>query len=397
VAVAVARPQTATGAVTAARGFVAGAVHAGIRKAKLDLAVVRSTEPAVGAGMFTANRVQAAPVLVSKAHLSRSQPQAVVINSGVANAATGKQGELDALATVAEAAALLGLDPEQVLVLSTGVIGVKLPMPKLLAGLAQIELSPGGGAEAAEAILTTDTSAKEAVVERTGFTVGGMAKGAGMIHPHLATMLAVVTTDYTLEAGEAHGFLRRAVDETFNRISVDGECSTNDAVILLANGASGVARTPASDREFATALAEVCADLSQQIVADGEGATVLLEIEVSGAATPGEAHAVAKRIATSPLVKTAAFGRDPNWGRILAAAGSAFVAGGFAQLDVDRVTLRMNGVTLFAGGEPIDAEVPLESAVCRIELDLGLGTGSAAYLASDLTYDYVRINAEYTT
>jgi glutamate N-acetyltransferase/amino-acid N-acetyltransferase len=277
------------------------------------------------------------------------------------------------------------------------VIGVKLPMPKLLAGLAQIELSPGGGAEAAEAILTTDTSAKEAVVERTGFTVGGMAKGAGMIHPHLATMLAVVTTDYTLEAGEAHGFLRRAVDETFNRISVDGECSTNDAVILLANGASGVARTPASDREFATALAEVCADLSQQIVADGEGATVLLEIEVSGAATPGEAHAVAKRIATSPLVKTAAFGRDPNWGRILAAAGSAFVAGGFAQLDVDRVTLRMNGVTLFAGGEPIDAEVPLESAVCRIELDLGLGTGSAAYLASDLTYDYVRINAEYTT
>jgi glutamate N-acetyltransferase / amino-acid N-acetyltransferase len=396
-AVAVERKNVVTGAVTASKGFVAGAVHAGIRKSKLDLAVVRSTEPAVGAAMWTANRVQAAPVLVSKAHLERAEPQAVVINSGVANAATGEQGKLDALATAAEVGSLFGLDAEQVLVLSTGVIGVKLPMPKLLAGLAQIELSPGGGAEAAEAILTTDTSAKEAVVERTGFTVGGMAKGAGMIHPHLATMLAVVTTDYTLEAGEAHGFLRRAVDETFNRISVDGECSTNDAVILLANGASGVARTPASDREFATALAEVCADLSQQIVADGEGATVLLEIEVSGAATPGEAHAVAKRIATSPLVKTAAFGRDPNWGRILAAAGSAFVAGGFAQLDVDRVTLRMNGVTLFAGGEPIDAEVPLESAVCRIELDLGLGTGSAAYLASDLTYDYVRINAEYTT
>jgi glutamate N-acetyltransferase/amino-acid N-acetyltransferase len=383
--------------VTAARGFTAGAVHAGIRKAKLDLAVVRSTGPAVGAGMFTANRVQAAPVLVSKAHLARAEPQAVVINSGVANAATGRQGELDALATAAESAALLGLDAEQVLVLSTGVIGARLPMPKLLAGLAQIDLAAEGGASAAQAILTTDTYAKEAVARRGAFTVGGMAKGAGMIHPHLATMLAVVTTDYPLAPGEAHGFLRRAVGQSFNRISVDGECSTNDAVILLANGASGIERTPAADREFAAALGEVCADLAQQIVADGEGATVLLEIQVTGAVTPGEAHAIAKRIATSPLVKTAAFGRDPNWGRILAAAGSAFCAGGFAQVDVDRLTLRMNGATLFAGGEPTGAEVPLDSAVCRIDLDLGLGAASAGYLASDLTYDYVRINAEYTT
>jgi glutamate N-acetyltransferase / amino-acid N-acetyltransferase len=396
-AVAVARPQTAAGAVTAARGFAAGAVHAGIRKSRLDLAVVRSTLPAVGAGMFTANQVQAAPVVVSKAHLANSAPQAVVINSGVANAATGKQGELDALATAAETAALLGIDPEQVLVLSTGVIGTKLPMPKLIAGLRQIELSPDGGGDAAEAILTTDTYAKESVVQGDGFTVGGMAKGAGMIHPHLATMLAVVTTDYPLEAGEAHGFLKRAVGESFNRISVDGECSTNDAVILLANGAGGIERSAATDREFTAALGEVCADLAQQIVADGEGATVLLEIQVTGAATPGEAHAIAKRIATSPLVKTAAFGRDPNWGRILAAAGSAFCAGGFALLDVDRVALSMNGVTLFADGEPTEAAVPLEGAVCRIDLDLGLGSGSAAYLASDLTYDYVKINAEYTT
>ena len=223
-------------------------------------------------------------------------------------------------------------------------IGAKLPMDRLLAGLNEIELSPEGGAEAAEAILTTDTSAKEAVVSRRGFTVGGMAKGAGMIHPRLATMLAVVTTDYPLGADEARGFLKRAVNESFNRISVDGECSTNDAVILLANGASGVERTPATDREFAAALSEVCADLSRQIVVDGEGATVLLEIEVSGAATPGEANAIAQRIATSPLVKTAAFGRDPNWGRVLAAAGSAFCAGGFAQVDVERLTLRMNGV-----------------------------------------------------
>ena len=283
------------------------------------------------------------------------------------------------------------------LILSTGVIGARLPMPKLLAGLARIELSPDGGAAAAEAILTTDTAAKEAVVRRGGFTVGGMAKGAGMIHPNLATMLAVVTTDYPLEAGEAHGFLKRAVGQSFNRISVDGECSTNDAVILLANGASEVERTVATDREFAAALGEVCASLARQIVEDGEGATVLLEIEVTGAATPGEAHAIAKRIATSPLVKTAAFGRDPNWGRILAAAGSAFCAGGFAQVDVDLLTLRMNGVELFAGGEPTGADVPLDGAVCKIELDLGLGSATAAYLASDLTYDYVRINAEYTT
>jgi glutamate N-acetyltransferase/amino-acid N-acetyltransferase len=396
-AVAVLRQKTATGAVTAAKGFTAGAVHAGIRKAKLDLAVVRSTEPAVGAGMFTANQVKAAPVVLSQGHLSQAEPQAIVINSGIANAATGKQGDRDALATAWKAAGILELDPEQVLVLSTGVIGARLPMPKVLSGLTQIELSAEGGADAAEAILTTDTYPKEAVVRRGGFTVGGMAKGAGMIHPNLATMLAVVTTDYPLEAGEAQGFLKRAVGQSFNRISVDGECSTNDAVILLANGASGIERTPDSDREFASALGEVCADLARQIVEDGEGATVLLEIEVTGAATPGEAHAIAKRIATSPLVKTAAFGRDPNWGRILAAAGSAFCAGGFAQVDVERLTLRMNGVELFGGGEPTGAEVQLDGAVCKIDLDLGLGSGTAAYLASDLTYDYVRINAEYTT
>jgi glutamate N-acetyltransferase/amino-acid N-acetyltransferase len=396
-AVAVERTAKAAGAVTAAKGFVAGAVHAGIRKEKLDLTIVRSTVPAVGAGMFTANRVQAAPVLVSKAHLAAAEPQAVVINSGVANAATGEQGHKDALATAVRTARLLGIDPEQVLVLSTGVIGVKLPMPKLLAGLGEIELAADGGAAAAEAICTTDTYVKESVVHRGGFTVGGMAKGAGMIHPCLATMLAVVTTDYPLASGEAQAFLKRAVGTSFNRISVDGECSTNDAVLLLANGASGVARSVESDREFADALSEVCADLSRQIVMDGEGATVLLEVAVTGAASPGEADAVAKRIATSPLVKTAAFGRDPNWGRILAAAGSAFVSGGFAQLEVDTLTLQMNGVTLFAHGEPTGAEVSLDGAVCRIDLDLGLGQAEAAYLASDLTYDYVRINAEYTT
>ncbi len=385
--------------VTAAKGFVASGVHVGIRQSKLDLAIVRSTEPAVGGALWSRNRVQAACLTVNREHMALAEPQAVVVNSGVANSATGERGKLDALATAAEAGRLLDLDAEQVLVLSTGVIGAKLPMDRLLPGLDDVAeaLSEDGGSEAAEAILTTDTQAKEALVSGGGFTVGGMAKGAGMIHPNLATMLAVVTTDYPLGAEEAHGFLKRAVNESFNRISVDGECSTNDAVVLLANGASGIDRTPATDRQFAAALSEVCADLSRQIVEDGEGATVVLEVEVSGAASPGEAEAIARRIATSPLVKTAVFGRDANWGRVLSAAGSAFCAGGFARVEVDRLTLLINGVAVFADGEPTDADVPMEGAVCRIELELGLGHASAGYLASDLTYDYVRINAEYRT
>jgi glutamate N-acetyltransferase/amino-acid N-acetyltransferase len=388
-----------TGGVTAARGFEASGVHAGIRRASLDLAVVRSTVPAVGAAMFTANRMKAAPVTVSQAHLERAQPQAAVINSGVANAATGKQGEKDARATAEEAARLLDLEPEQVLVLSTGVIGVPLPMERLLAALPEAvdALDSESGGAAAEAIMTTDTHPKQSSVTRAGFTVGGMAKGAGMIHPCLATMLAVLTTDYPLEEDEARGFLRRAVDASFNRISVDGECSTNDAVVLLANGASGVRRTIDTDRAFAQSLAEVCEDLATQIVADGEGATVVLEVEVTGAATPGEANAIARRIATSPLVKTAAFGRDPNWGRILAAVGSSFVSGGFAQVDPDKLVLSMNGTKLFENGEPTGGKPELEGAVCTINVDVGLGKSDAKYLASDLTYDYVRINAEYTT
>ncbi len=380
--------------VTAPLGFVAAGVHAGIRKEKADLAVLRSTVPAVGSAMFTTNRLQAAPVVVSKAHLAEAEPQAVVINSGVANAATGIRGELDAVATAAEAGRLLGLDAEQVLVLSTGVIGALLPLEKVTAGLALAvpALSADGGADTAEAIMTTDTRPKTASVARDGFVVGGMAKGAGMIHPALATMLAVVTTDYPLEAGEADAFLRPAVEESFNRISIDGECSTNDAVVLLANGASGCARNDAS---FAAALREVCADLSAQIVADGEGATVLLEIEVAGAATAADASAIARRIATSPLVKTAAFGRDANWGRVLAAAGSAPSNGGFAQLDQRLLSLSFNGTSVFAAGAPTAHEPSLEGAVCRIELDLGLGAGAASYLSSDLSYDYVRINAEY--
>jgi glutamate N-acetyltransferase / amino-acid N-acetyltransferase len=385
--------------VTAARGFVASGVEAGIRRGGLDLAVVRSTERAVGAAMWTANRVQAAPVVVSKRHLAVAQPQAVVVNAGVANAATGERGEADAVATAEAVAKELGLDREEVVVLSTGVIGTLLPMDRVLAGVraASVTLSPDGGGAAASAILTTDSGPKVAVSSRRGFTVGGMAKGAGMIHPCLATMLAVLTTDYPLEAGEVDAFLRPAVDASFNRISVDGDCSTNDAVVLLANGASEIARDAATDAAFGEALHTVCADLSRKIVEDGEGATVLLEIDVTGAASQGEAAAVARRIATSPLVKTAAFGHDPNWGRVLAAAGSAHWNGGFARLDPDRLSVAFDGTTVFELGAPTGAAPALGGTVCRIELDLGLGDGKASYLASDLSYDYVRINAEYTT
>ena len=269
--------------VTAAKGFEASGVSAGIRRDGKDLALVRATTRATGTAMWTRNRVQAAPVVVSKAHLELAEPQAVVVNSGIANAATGARGELDALATAAEAARLLSLDVEEVLVLSTGVIGALLPLDKIRAALpeAAAALSPGGGNDAAEAILTTDTRTKQAVSAGDGFTVGGMAKGSGMIHPNLATMLAVITTDYPLEPGEAIDVLRPAVDTSFNSISVDGECSTNDAVVLLSSGAATIERTDASDTAFAHALQAVCADLAAQVVADGEGATLVAEISVT--------------------------------------------------------------------------------------------------------------------
>jgi glutamate N-acetyltransferase/amino-acid N-acetyltransferase len=386
--------------VTAAKGFVASGVHCGIRKKdRLDLSVVRSTVPATGSGMFTANRVLAAPVIVCKEHLELAQPQAVVTNSGVANAATGERGLLDARATAAEAARLLGLDMEEVLVLSTGVIGSQLPLSNVIAGVrdAVDALSDEGGTDSATAIMTTDTYAKEAVTHGSGFTVGGMAKGSGMIHPMLATMLAVLTTDYPLEPGEALDFLRPAVDTSFNAISVDGECSTNDAVILLANGASGIERTAESDEEFAACVRAVCGELAKHIVADGEGATVLAEIAVRNAASEAEARAIAERVATSPLVKTALYGHDANWGRIAAAAGSAKFNGGFAELDPDRLSIAIDAVPVLVSGRPTGDEPALTNGHCAIEIDLALGDGAATYLTTDLSYDYVKINAEYRT
>ena len=386
--------------VTAARGFVASGIAAGIRRRdRKDLAIVRSVPHAVGAAMFTRNNVQAACLQISRSHLELADPQAVVINSGVANAATGERGKIDALATAAEAARLLDLATEEVLVLSTGVIGAKLPLHKLLPGLlpAVAGLSEEGGTAAAEAIMTTDTCSKESVVTRDGFTIGGMTKGSGMIHPELATMLAVITTDYPLEPGQAIDFLRPAVEASFNSISVDGEPSTNDCVILFANGASSVSRTMVSDAAFAEALTQVCVDLARQVVADGEGITVLAEINVSGAVDDRQAKAIARRIATSPLVKTALFGHDANWGRVLMAAGSAPWNGGYATVDADRVTLRYNGTVVLDAGAPTDVEPDVSGPSCTIDLELGLGEGRAGYLTSDLSYDYVRINADYRT
>jgi glutamate N-acetyltransferase / amino-acid N-acetyltransferase len=386
--------------VTAAKGFVAGGVHCGLRKnGRRDLALVRSLVPATGTAMFTTNRFLAAPVIVSREHLAAAQPQAVVTNSGIANAATGDQGIADARATALETARLLGLEPEEVIVLSTGVIGAPLPLERVLSGVrdAALHLSHCGGATSAEAIMTTDTRPKEAIAHGTGFTVGGMAKGSGMIHPNLATMLAVITTDYPLEPGEAIEFLRPAVDTSFNAITVDGECSTNDTVVLLANGASDIERTPESDAEFALCVRKVCGELAKLIVADGEGMTVLAEIAVRGATSEAEARAIAERVATSPLVKTALHGHDANWGRIAAAAGSAKFDGGYAHLDPDKLSITIDNVQVLQNGTPTGDEPVLLNGHCAIELDLALGAGSANYLTTDLSYDYVRINADYRT
>jgi glutamate N-acetyltransferase/amino-acid N-acetyltransferase len=284
-------------------------------------------------------------------------------------------------------------------VLSTGVIGEQLPLDNVLEGVrsAALQLARSGGATAAEAIMTTDTRPKEAVARGKGFVVGGMAKGSGMIHPMMATMLAVLTTDYPLEPGEAIGFLRPAVDASFNAISVDGECSTNDTVLLLANGASRMTRTPESDVQFAQCVLEVCAALAKQIVADGEGATVLAEIVVRGAASEPQAKAIAERIATSPLVKTALFGHDANWGRIAAAAGSAKFDGGFAELDPYKLSIVIDGVAVLVDGAPTGDEPILANGRCAIDLDLAIGDGAATYLTTDLSYDYVKINADYRT
>ncbi|MCG0238605.1 MAG: bifunctional glutamate N-acetyltransferase/amino-acid acetyltransferase ArgJ [Firmicutes bacterium] len=398
------------GGVTAPRGFLAAGVSADVKGrggTKKDVALLFSQVPAAAAGVFTRNRVQAAPVILSRERVARGRLQAVVVNSGNANACTGEQGLRDAEAMAAIAAEALGIAPELVAVASTGVIGVPLPMDRIAAGIraAAAALSPEGNADAAQAILTTDTFPKEWAVQaelsggRT-VTLGGMAKGSGMIHPNMATMLAFVTTDAPVAPADLQAALRAAVDRSFNMITVDGDTSTNDMVLALANGlAGGDPIAPGTDdwAAFAAALEKLLVYLARAIARDGEGATKLLEVVVTGAADLEDARRAARAVAGSNLVKAAVFGCDPNWGRVLAALGYSG-----ATFDPARVNLWLGSVQVMAGGAP----VPFDEAAARqvlaqpevtIRADLGAGEATATAWGCDLSYDYVRINADYRT
>ena len=397
-----------SGGVTAPLGFTSAALHSGI-KAKagaLDLTIVAAEQPAAAAGLFTTNLAQAAPVLVSKEHLQRSGglARAIVVNSGCANACTGAQGMEDAARMASEVAAALGCPAEQVLVASTGVIGVNLKMEKVAAGIrtAVPALARGRGSDTAHAIMTTDPFPKERAVrvetDRGAFMVGGTAKGSGMIEPNMATMIGMLTTD----AGVAPQLLRRALIEsardTFNAITVDGECSTNDTLFAMASGRSGVVIDEAAYPLLLAAFLAVSRPLAIDIVRGGEGATKLIEVAVRDARTHDDARQVARTIANSPLVKTAVHGADPNWGRIVAAAGRSGV-----QFDVQRATVRVGGVLLFEHGLPHDDAAPraaehMKGKDVRIDVSLGTGGGVAATIwTCDLTAEYVRINGEYRT
>jgi glutamate N-acetyltransferase/amino-acid N-acetyltransferase len=395
------------GSVTAPLGFKAAGVAAGVRKSgRRDVMLLASDTTAAAAAVFTRNAVAAAPVVVSREVVADGALRAVVVNAGNANACTGAQGLLDARAMCERAAALLGVAADEVAVAQTGVIGVPLPTPIVLAGIdaAAAALTADGGAAAAEAIMTTDTFAKEAAatveVDGVVYSVGGMAKGSGMIKPDMATMLAFITTDAPLTAAAADAALRGAVSRTFNRITVDSDTSTNDSVFLLANGAAGGASIEPGTPAFAAlaeAIADVAGRLARMIVRDGEGATKLVAVTVSGAASEADAVAVAFSIADSPLFKTAIFGRDANWGRVAMAVGKSG-----ATVDPDRLEIRFAGIlTCVDGGAvPFSEEEALEALSAdevTVDVDLHLGEGAATVWTCDLSYDYVRINADYRT
>ena len=391
-----------------ARGFHAAATACGLKASgRPDLALIVADAPCTAAGVFTTNRVKAAPVLYDQRVLARNADviRVVLANAGCANACTGEQGDRDAAAMAALGARAAGCSPDQVLVLSTGVIGVHLDlakieraMPTLVADLGK----PSGADAASRAILTTDTHPKVATAHQDisgrRVTFSGFAKGAGMIHPRMATMLAVVTTDARISTEGLSRALAAAVRRSFNRISVDGDMSTNDTVLVLASGASGLEITVAQLPAFVDSLTKVCASLAKQIARDGEGATRLVEINVTGSPDEDHAHAVGNKIACSPLVKTAIHGGDPNWGRILAAAGTAEV-----EIDPDRMSLWVgasNGAVKLAERgmranyeERLAAERLREDPVC-IKLDLGLGSAEATVWTCDMSEEYVAFNAE---
>ena len=393
------------GGVTAPKGFRAAAVAAGLKPAgALDVAVIVAEQTSPAAAVFTTNKVAAAPVLVSRRHVASGSARAVVINAGNATACTGARGEADAQATASAVADLLGCDADDVLVCSTGVIGVPLPADKLLAALpgAVAQLSATGGPEVARAIMTTDTVAKEVAVEFTvGATtcrVGGTAKGSGMIQPNMATMLSVITTDAPLSSEACDAALRAAINATFNRVTIDSDTSTNDTCVLLASGAAGGDSISPSDSRFdavASAVRAVAEGLARMIARDGEGATKLITVTVRGAASDADAELAAFAIANSPLVKTAIFGRDANWGRVAMAIGKSGCDLDPAAFDITFAGIPVCSTGAAMGFDEDAAFAALGETDVDVLVDLHLGKGKATVWTCDLTYDYVRINGEY--
>lgn len=404
-------------AVTFPRGWRAGTAACGIKAftagasaipgdQKADLAVLHSDRPCDAGGVFTTNRVKSATIVIDQLHLRQNRVQAVVINSGNANACTGAQGYKDALQMAKLTADRLDLDPPQVIVSSTGVIGRNLPMDTVKAGIAAAcqEMGAERGLDAARAIMTTDTVPKvaTATIEIGGAMVriGGMCKGSGMIHPNMATMLAYVTTDAAVEPGLIAGAVKRIADASFNQVTVDGDSSTNDSFLVFANGAAGNALIRAATPEaeqLENALLGVARDLARQIARDGEGATRLITVRVTGAASPEDARQLARSVAASSLVKSAIHGGDPNWGRIVCALGYAG-----AELAIDRLDLSIAGLHVFnrGAGQPVDlsaVRAAFEQPEIEILAELGLGAGAAEAWGCDLSEEYVRINADYTT
>ncbi|GAK52406.1 N-acetylglutamate synthase;glutamate N-acetyltransferase [Candidatus Moduliflexus flocculans] len=395
------------GGVTAAAGFTAAGVNCGIKTGRNDFAMVASDIPASAAAMFTTNKVAAAPVVFDKEQLTKTSfISAIVANCGVANACTGERGLQDARDTAAKVSDTLKVKGEQVLVCSTGVIGSFLPMENILKGveLAAAQLSRDGHLDAAKAIMTTDTKSKEIAVEvetaKPAYRIGGMAKGSGMMKPNMATMLVFLTTDANLQPETLNLALRQAVEVSFHRISVDNDTSTNDTVILLANGECGgeeiLPDTP-EFQEFCDALKYVCIELAKMLVRDGEGTTKLIEIQIKHAASDADALTGARAVADSYLVKTAINGGDPNWGRIIAALGYAGIA-----LTPEKVTLHINGAPILQEnfqqpGTRAELRKLLATDTIVIVADLGIGDGQCTFWTSDLSNAYVDINAKYTT
>jgi glutamate N-acetyltransferase/amino-acid N-acetyltransferase len=392
------------------KGFTASGVHAGLKKAKKDIAVIYSEKPSKAAGVFTTNVVKAAPVLINMEHLQKNagNARAIVVNSAVANACTGNKGMQDAEKMAALGGKFLKVNQEEVLVASTGVIGVTLPMEKIEDGIEKAcrALEKNGSSSAAEAIMTTDTVPKEASVEidieGTTVSLGGIAKGSGMIHPNMATMLCFVTTDADISAELLNEALKEVVDKTFNMISVDGDTSTNDMVLVLANGEAKnpcIKEKNAAYKKFRDALYEISKVLSKKVVEDGEGATKIFEVEVMNALTIGDARKAARSVTESSLVKTAIFGEDANWGRILAAVGYSGAEFDPEKIDVYLESSRGKEQMMKSGmGLKFDEEKALEilkEKEIYIKVDLNSGPCSAKAWGCDFSFDYVKINAEY--